>query len=77
MLKHSSSRMKSTCYFAISPFCSVFESSGSCVRGGIDNHGSGMGGSYGREDYTGPGNNGGEALNEYYADDTLNEVLGI
>jgi hypothetical protein len=36
-----------------------------------------MGGSCGREDYTGPGNYGGEALNEYYTDDTLNEVLGI
>lgn len=77
MLKHSLVEWKSTCYFAISPFCSVFESRGSYARGGSDNHGIGMGGSCGREDYTGPGNYGGEALNEYYTDDTLNEVLGI
>jgi hypothetical protein len=59
------------------PCCSVFESSGSCARGGSDNHASGIGGSCGREDSTGPENYWGEALNEYYADDTLNEVLGI
>ena len=40
-------------------------------------HASGIGGSCGREDSTGPGNYWGAALNEYYADDTLNEVLGI